>query len=139
METGIRICRSCNTPLNGTNEYTSKRRRNLGRICKKCHIREMKKRYKKAKSHFFITCDNYCVFFQSKQEKITFIAYRNILRKLHKSPIEHSSSCGCCIDEWVEEDGKKILRRLICDECGGIVRYNKNNEKECENCGLIFS
>lgn len=137
MET--RLCRCCGCDLIGSNEYRSKKRRNLGRICKLCHIKEMKKRYKKGKRHFFITTSNYCIFFESRQDKVAFINYRNILRKTHKYPAEHSSSCGCAIDEWVEIDGKPVLQRLYCDECGSIVRYNKNKEKECEGCGLIFS
>lgn len=66
----------------------------------------------------------------------------------HKYPHEYTSRVGCAVDIPVklydkedpydpEKNGLKYVR-LHCDECGGVVRYNKHDLMECERCGLIY-
>jgi hypothetical protein len=49
------------------------------------------------------------------------------------------------VEKWAEVDGTDHYRRktyfyyedMVCDECGGIVRFDENYERVCEDCGLV--
>jgi len=61
-------------------------------------------------------------------------------RPVHEFHSHVGSKVGEVI-EVVDENNavKKVYTTVVCDECGGIVRYNKHNLKECSECGLIYN
>lgn len=84
----------------------------------------------------------------SYRPRYTRGATRNPDGSKHKYPPEHSSKIGCAVDVPVklydkddpydpDKNGLKYIR-LTCDECGGVVRYNRHDLMECERCGLIY-
>ncbi|GEM_PF-2676132 len=48
-------------------------------------------------------------------------------------------------EKWKEVDGTPYDRTstyfyyldMVCEECGGVVRYDKHHERVCEKCGLV--
>lgn len=65
----------------------------------------------------------------------------------HVVSTEHHSKVGCKADKLVEvkdekdphnpETNYKYFVDSTCYHCGGKLRYNKNSERQCENCDTI--
>lgn len=69
--------------------------------------------------------------------------YKEVLIRVLSSQVnEYSSQIGKSVWGYVTQvvDGKekRVLSVLKCDECQGVIRYQKDGIKACENCGLVL-
>lgn len=67
-----------------------------------------------------------------------------LLRLMTRQTREFHSHVGCKVEECIDvkrSDGTvaHVWITVYCPECGGIVRYNKHDLKQCDNCGLIVN
>jgi len=71
------------------------------------------------------------IYFDSQDDKQSYVRQRKSLAKFGKYPDSYSSRVGCT-EDWLGTE------RPICDWCGGTLRYNIKGELECTECNLIF-
>lgn len=133
-----KYCYVCNVELNETNAYSRSDTSNkLHSLCKYHYIEQQKIRNKKyTKEEKTVTLViNVCgkpqqIVFRNKEEKNKYIKERQTLQKFSMQ-CEMMSSCVGCTEDW----GTGV--DLRCDECNGLLRYNKFGELQCEICDLI--
>lgn len=128
-------CYTCGVLLNSSNAYNRNDSfSHLHNYCKVCYIAKQKninERYVKPKVHYFIDNNNRLILFNSEVEKQEFIRERKSLAKFSRCTDTYSSRVGCC-EDWDKES------KLLCDQCGSLLRYNPKGELQCTGCDLIF-
>jgi hypothetical protein len=129
-------CRKCDVLLSVKNSY----RRDdtysqLHTYCKSCYIEIQTNRHNghvKFKTVYLIDYrTGKPIIFNSEDEKQTFIRERKSLVKFSRGTDTYSSRVGCC-EDWDKPN------KLLCDQCGSLLRYNPKGELQCTGCNLIF-
>lgn len=128
-------CKQCGCLLNVQNSYyRDDTYSHLHTYCKLCYI-ERQKRYNNngsdVKSHQpFILINKQIITFGSIQEKQKYLADRRSLAKFGVLPESYSSRVGCC-EDWNQD------KRLFCDQCGSLLRYDDHGDLVCTKCFLV--
>lgn len=64
-------------------------------------------------------------------------------KKVSRGPLfaERSNRVGMAAQNYVVRKGKDrrimVFENALCEECGGILRYDEHLEKVCSECGLV--
>ena len=142
------FCYDCGTKISKENTYP--RHDTLSGLharCKGCYIRRQKiwnRKHNnvKRKPRYSILIKRNSrwarrIYFNSEQEKQSYITQRNTQAKFGRTNDTRSSKVG-----GTEDWGSGI--NLTCDDvkpdgttCGGLLRYSPKGELVCENCFLV--
>lgn len=83
-------------------------------------------------------------FYNNEEQIVKNVkAHPRLISVMSRPVHEYHSHIGSKVEEAIEvvdENGfvNRVWVTVVCDECSGVVRYNKHNLKECSNCGLIY-
>lgn len=158
----VKTCITCGVALTPDNAYSrSAVRFKPKSYCKSCQDKADKKRHNKKRPwlnrHKRYQYDRTKFFsikvrrgktqftfrFPSLMAKHDFVVGRRLQVRYGRGHISPSSNFGksVYVPSLEERDGKTVKRykRLLCDECDGIVRYSANEFQICEDCGLIVN
>ena len=157
-------CRVCNNKLQKDNKFKGNPKKGRGYICKKCHNDQKTDRRHSAPKNKCITLkrdkkypnfkfgllskDERLIYqFQDNNDFISFKIIRKIQKRFGRCHDSLSSREKCRVETLLEEEIKDDDGEIIkikrwyeaskCSECGSEVNYNKHNEQQCSNCGLI--
>ncbi len=129
------MCRNCGTLLTEQNAYSrSNTYSHLHNYCKTCYIEIQKIRnsgYVKSEPLFSLITNKRLVVFASIEEKRTYQRERSSLAKFGRSCDEYSSIVGCT-ENWNRDN------HLLCDQCGGLLKYDEKGDLVCTVCYLIY-
>lgn len=129
-------CRKCGKLLNSQNSYyRDDTYSHLHTYCKECYI-EKQKHYNqhgdvKSPQQPFILINKQIILFDNLEEKRQYLAERCSMAKFNKPPDSYSSRVGCC-EDWNQD------KKLFCDQCGGLLRYDDHGDLVCTVCFLIM-
>ena len=129
------VCKNCGQLLNTDNSYVrDDTKSHLHSYCRKCYIKIQQSRnsgvVKPPRQYYYLINNNRKVFFPSKEEKDRYLAERRTLSKFSCIQDHYSSRVGCTEFSGTSET-------MLCDQCGGLLRYNDHGELECTVCQLI--
>jgi hypothetical protein len=135
------VCQDCGTLLNTGNAYKRQDTVNhLHAYCKLCYVQrqlvynhasDIVKPQKKPSILIKVSGKKHRIYFDSQDDKQSYLRQRKSLAKFGKYPDSYCSRVGCT-EDWLGPE------RPICDWCGGTLRYNVRGELECTECNLIF-
>ena len=140
------FCNCCGVRLTRQNAYRrSGNRHKLRRICIDCFKKQRNDKYESGNKKFTTKVRRGRLEFPSFEAKHEYITLRRLQARFGRGHISCSSNVNKAVyvpryEEIEHEDGKIILKhyeRMICEECGGLVVYKKNNFQICSDCGLI--
>lgn len=129
-------CRKCGKLLNSQNAYyRDDTYSHLHTYCKECYIKKQKQYNAhgdvKSPQQPFILINKQIILFDTLEEKQRYVIDRHSQAKFSKPPDSYSSRVGCC-EDWNQE------KRLFCDQCGGLLRYDDHGDLVCTVCFLII-
>lgn len=133
------VCRVCGIELTPENAYQRKDTINhLHAYCKTHYLEIQKRRTARLKCSPYlytvyrgVSAKPFRVYFESLEEKRKFIQDRYV-----QSSCEHIAKTVS--DSDLRRDGcsASFGDPNVCDECGGILRYDSHGFLFCEECGL---
>jgi hypothetical protein len=142
----ITKCRICKEKLTKCNRRPNKNFTKAGRMCRTCYNKAQNEKYAsrlKLKTVFMKGKYSQIVIqFLSRDERNSFVVARRLQRIGCLPKSDSSSRTGQHVDHLVEEydpttqETHRYYQLTVCDECGNILRYDKNGFKVCVNCGL---
>jgi hypothetical protein len=136
-------CKRCaelgiDTPLSKENAYSRNDTYNkLHVYCKSCYLILQRERnsdiLEKGKKYTTLVRNGSYkptrVYFDSVEEKKEFISGRKSQSRWYRSNDSGPSNIDGCTALQGDQE--------FCDECGGVMRYDKRGLLACERCGLV--
>ena len=128
-------CKICGKLINNGNAYHRKDTRNqLHAYCKQCYIGIQKTRNDKIvkikKPIYLINDFNQIIIFDNFDERRKYLKERKALTKFGIIKNGYSNIVGCTEVNFHGDT-------LLCDQCGGTLRYDDHGDLVCQVCYLI--